>query len=184
VCRLHGGAAPQVKRRAAVRAELSAWRLGEATVDPGETLLRLVSQSARRSALYSDLLERAYAGDPGFPAAFAGAGVAALIGHRLVHAGDGQTVAVAEDIRGLVRLESEERDRCARLCKLAIDAGIAERQVRMAEREGATLAAVIRRVLDGLGLSAEQQVLAPVLVAREARAVGGVPVFDVAEAGS
>ena len=42
VCRYHGGGAQQVKAKAAVRAELLGWGLRDATVDPGEVLLRLV----------------------------------------------------------------------------------------------------------------------------------------------
>jgi hypothetical protein len=53
VCRWHGGAAGQVKAKAAVRAELLGWGLGDATVDPGEVLLRLVTQSAARAERYA-----------------------------------------------------------------------------------------------------------------------------------
>ena len=60
VCRKHGGAAGQVKAKAAVRAELLSWGLGDATVDPGEVLLRLVTQSAARAERYAMLLEEAY----------------------------------------------------------------------------------------------------------------------------
>lgn len=60
VCRWHGGAAGQVKAKAAVRAELLGWGLGDATVDPGEVLLRLVTQSAARAERYAILLEDAY----------------------------------------------------------------------------------------------------------------------------
>jgi hypothetical protein len=48
VCRYHGGGAQKVKAKAAVRAELLGWGLGDTTVDPGEVLLRLVTQSAAR----------------------------------------------------------------------------------------------------------------------------------------
>jgi hypothetical protein len=51
VCRYHGGA-QQVKAKAAVRAELLGWGLGDSTVDPGEVLLRLVTQSAARAERY------------------------------------------------------------------------------------------------------------------------------------
>jgi hypothetical protein len=60
VCLWHGGAAGQVKAKAAVRAELLGWGLGDATVDPGEVLLRLVTQSAARAERYATLLEEAY----------------------------------------------------------------------------------------------------------------------------
>jgi hypothetical protein len=45
VCRFHGGAAKQVKAKAAVRAELITWGVADALDDPGEVLLRLVTQS-------------------------------------------------------------------------------------------------------------------------------------------
>src|SRR5215207_4714486 len=60
VCRWHGGSAQQVKAKVAVRAELLGWGLGDATVDPGEVLLRLVTQSAARAERYAVLLEEAY----------------------------------------------------------------------------------------------------------------------------
>jgi hypothetical protein len=58
---LAGGAAQQVKAKAAVRVELIGWGLGDATVDPGEVLLRLVTQSAAGAERYAMLLEEAYA---------------------------------------------------------------------------------------------------------------------------
>src|SRR4051812_38713327 len=60
VCRYHGGGAQQLKAKAAVRAELLGWGLGDSTVDPGEVLLRLVTQSAARAERYAMLLEEAY----------------------------------------------------------------------------------------------------------------------------
>src|SRR4029453_3253866 len=60
VCRFHGGASPHVASKAAVRAEVFRWGLGDSTVDPGETLLRLVTQSAARAERYALLLEEAY----------------------------------------------------------------------------------------------------------------------------
>jgi hypothetical protein len=60
VCRYHVGGAQQVKAKAAVRAELLGWGLGDTTVDPGEVLLRLVTQSAARAERYALLLEEAY----------------------------------------------------------------------------------------------------------------------------
>jgi hypothetical protein len=60
VCRYHGGGAQQVKAKAAVRAEVMAWGLGDSHVDPGEVLLRLVTQSAARAERYALLLEEAY----------------------------------------------------------------------------------------------------------------------------
>jgi len=47
-------------RKAAVRAEVWSWGLGDTNVDPGEVLLRLVTQSAARAERYAMLLEEAY----------------------------------------------------------------------------------------------------------------------------
>jgi hypothetical protein len=60
VCRMHGGSAPQVRAKAAVVAEVQRWGLGDTAVDPGEVLLRLVSQSAARAERYAQLLQEAY----------------------------------------------------------------------------------------------------------------------------
>jgi hypothetical protein len=44
----------------AVRAEVMNWGLGDTTVDPGEVLLPLVTQSAARAERYAMLLEETY----------------------------------------------------------------------------------------------------------------------------
>jgi hypothetical protein len=46
VCRYHGGAAKQVAAKAAVRAEVLAWGLTDATIDPGEQLIPVSSSFA------------------------------------------------------------------------------------------------------------------------------------------
>lgn len=168
VCRFHGGNAPTTRRRAIVRAELASWGLTDQTEDPGEVLLRLVTQSARRAAFYADLLEQQYAAqasadDPDGTTVLP-RGVAALIGNKMGMGGkDGIEYVVEEAIRGLVQLEALERDRCARFAKTALDAGIAERQVRLAEQQGALIVAVLRAVLadPALGLTAEQRKAVP-----------------------
>lgn len=165
VCDSHGGKAPQVRRKAAVRAELIAWGLNDTTEDPGDVLLRLVTQSAHRAALYSDMLQEQYAqADLGAESVELPNGVSALIGYKYGAAGaEGTVYQVEEAIRGLVLLEAQERDRCAKFAKTAIDAGIAERQVSLAERQGALIADVLRAVLADpeLGLTAAQRKAVP-----------------------
>lgn len=171
-CRMHAGRRGRAAKAAgAVAREVSAWGLTDETVDPAETLLRLLAQSRRRADLYADLLQKAFDGDPDFPAELGGAGLSALVGHKYALTRDGDPVAVEEAVRGLAELEAAERDRCARFAKLALDAGIAERQVRLAEQQGAMVADVIDRVLAALGLSDEQRALVPTVVPRELRAV-------------
>jgi hypothetical protein len=163
-CRMHAGRRPaQARAIGAVAVEVAAWGLTDQTVDPAETLLRLLTQSARRAALYADLLERQYVDK----------GVAALVGVKVALDADGNAVDLGEYIRGLAELEAAERDRCAKFAKLALDAGIAERQVRLAERQGALVADAVGRILDALGLTAEQQALVATVVPRELRAIAG-----------
>jgi hypothetical protein len=133
---MHGGRAPQVRKKALVRAEIMAWGLNDEQVDPGETLLRLVAQSARRASHYAQLLQ----------ADFEDRQVASLVGTSWGEGGPS-----GEYIRGLAELESQERDRCARFCKLAIDAGIEAKKVELATRQIDMLDSVLRAVLTRLG---------------------------------
>lgn len=189
VCRQHGGSAPQVRAKAQVRAEVMKWGLGDTTVDPGETLLRLVSQSAARADLYARLLEEAYEAADRLKAAheaqklvyesedydrdeedgpeppdvqtakadleriFNLGGIAGLVGQTFSATNTGQVFATGEAIRGLARLEAEERDRCANFAAKAVAAGIAERQVRIAERQAEVLAELIEAALHGAGVT-------------------------------
>jgi hypothetical protein len=59
----------------------------------------------------------------------------------------------------LFRLWNEERDRVARIAKMALDSGVAERQVRLVERAGSELAALLRSIFfdPELGLTAAQR---------------------------
>lgn len=146
----HGGAAPQVRAKAEVRAEVMRWGLGDALDDPGEVLLRLLTQSRMRAEGYAAELERVVSDQPELQRA--------LIGDAY-----GEFGKSGEYVRGLVQLEAQERDRAADFAVKAIKAGLAERQVRLAERQGTLLAAVLTRMLDDvtLGLSAEQRLAFP-----------------------
>lgn len=160
VCPKHGGAAPQVKARAAVRAEVLRWGLDAELVDPGETLLKLVAQSAARAARYAEELEELVAESPNLRSA-------------LIAEAHGEFGPVGEYVRGLATLEATERDRCATFATKAIAAGLAERQVRLAERQGALIADVLRAVLDdpAWGLSDDQKRKAPDIIRAHIRAI-------------
>lgn len=162
VCRMHGAGAPQVRARAAVRAELAAWRLDDSKEDPGEVLLRLVTQSAARVRLYSGLLEEAFeaqaeADDQAGESATVRLprGVGALVGHKFALSKDGELFPVEEAVRGLAQLEATERDRCAGFAAKAVAAGLAERQVRLAERQAEAMVAAVLLTLGELGLDAD-----------------------------
>lgn len=55
-------------------------------------------------------------------------------------------------------------ERLARFSKLALDAGVAERQIRLVEQAGEGLATAIRSILDKLELTADQEARAPEVV--------------------
>jgi hypothetical protein len=188
-CRKHLGAPVQVARqKEAVRVALSRWGLNDTAIDPGVVMVRLVSQSAERVALYADLLGQAYEAaerlkqahdaeelivteadedlerpeDPSVQGArqdlrriFTTGGVAALIGYKFDADRDGRIYATEEAVRGLAKLEAEERDRCAAFAAKAVAAGLAERQVRLAERHGALMAATFRGSLDDADVPAD-----------------------------
>lgn len=172
-CWRHSGKSiAKAKAQGAVLVEVQRWGLGDANVDPGETLLRLVSQSAARVEFYSGLLSTAYdaaerlrqAEQPpqsdllaaetarlDLERVFNTGGVSALIGHTYAGTQTSGVIATGEKIRGLADLESQERDRLANFCTKAVAAGLAERQVRLAERHGAMLAALIEDLTRALG---------------------------------
>jgi hypothetical protein len=160
VCKLHGGAAPQVMAKALVRADLAHWGLGDTHVDPGETLLRLVSQSSARAELYSKGLEEMVAGSDSLQKA--------LISQAYTEFGP-----AGDYVKGLVILESQERDRLGNFCVKAIAAGLAERQVRLAERTGQMIADVMRAILSdsSLGLTVEQRAVVPTVMRRHIAAI-------------
>lgn len=162
VCGAHGGKAPQVRKMAMVRAELEYWGVADATadVDPGEVLLRLLSQAVARAEQYAAKLAGVVSE--------AGDLHQALVGDRMVISESGQLTKIDEYVRGLARLEAEERDRAANFATKAIAAGLAERQVRLAEKQGALIADVLRLVLAdaSLGLTEQQRAAVPDVLRR------------------
>lgn len=177
ICAGHGGKAPQVRRKAHVRAELQAWGLNDqvSLVDPVETMLRLLTQSYARVELYSGLMREAFdagerqdAGDGSaaddLERVLTTGGVRALIGYKRSAAADGTIYRSEEIVRGLAKLEAEERDRAMKFAERAVAAGLNERIVRVAEHTGAMLATVLRSALTRLELTAEQLNMAPMII--------------------
>lgn len=60
----------------------------------------------------------------------------------------------------------------AHFCKMALDAGIDERMVRVQESVGEALAGAVRSILDDLRLTKEQRDIAPEIVRRHLRLIG------------
>ena len=83
----------QVRAKAAVRAEVLDCGLHDETIDPGERLLRLVTQSAALAWRYASQIEQMVAEQDGD------------LRKALIHTGQ-----FGESVRAMVKLENEERD--------------------------------------------------------------------------
>jgi len=163
VCEKHGGNAPQVRARAAVRAEVEAWGLGDTTVDPGETLLRLLSQAVVRAERYASAVQRIVE-EQGLEKA--------LVGDNIVVDEQGTPHKTGEYVRGLAGLENQERDRAAKYATMAIQAGLAERQVRLLEKQTSLVERALLATMDDLGLSEDVRQQAFGRLAHHLRLVG------------
>lgn len=155
-CRRHvGKSLAKVRAEVAVRQEVLAWGLGDTKTDPGELLLRLVTQAAIRADAYARELERVVAEKEDLRKA--------LTGDSWTSGGEGsEPVKTGEYIRALTQLEATERDRAANFATKAIAAGLAERQVRLAERQGELAAQFVHAVLEDLGLAGTPQAQAAI----------------------
>lgn len=162
VCQMHGGSSPR-NRQVHYRAlALSQWKLGDATDDPTETLLRQITQTRQRCDYYAELLYRQQdeaqdnqapstvdSDDDGDVAINRGPRIpkwlAGMIGFKYAAAGkDGYIYASEEGIRAMVELEFRERKLLTDQCKAAIAAGLSERVVALAEQQGAMLVQAIK----------------------------------------
>jgi hypothetical protein len=185
-CRMHAGVSLEVAR-AQGQARITAFSaLGAVPgVEPGYAVLAALHMSWLRVHLYARLLEEQVQNDASgahwaHPENLTdGAaddqpspdGVRGLIGHTYAADKGAGIFASGEAVRALVTLESQERDRAVRFAKVAHDMGIAEREVRLAEKQGELLASVIRGVLDDLDLSEEQKAAGLASAGQRLRAV-------------
>src|SRR4051812_10694535 len=122
-CKLHGGNSPtgrQFAYKLEALAELPTMG-GEIEIEPTDALLACVRREAGRQAWLRTMVEVGDAGDVGDP-----------------------TSRAAE----LARLETAATERLARFSAMALSAGVAERRIRMAERQAQALAHAFTTALD------------------------------------
>lgn len=163
-CKFHGGLSPNGMKYAA---KLQAAQLGaELDCDPHEAILKAV----RKAAMW----ER-----------FCAQKVAGLTDDQLVvphartveHTDDRAGVTTVTESRAELNLWLREHQHAVRdlahLGKVAVDAGVAERQVRLAEQLAEDWGRALRAILDELELSAEQRAKAPIVVERHLRLLEG-----------
>lgn len=169
VCNTHGGSSPQAKAAAERRLRLAGAESAVITfglpreIDPRDALL----EEVYRAAGAVDWLHRQ---------------VQALTPEDVVWGKAEEVEKQAGEFPGVdtthraavnvwVELWQRERTHLVKVAKEAINAGIEERRVRLAEQQGAMLAGVIKAVLGDLNLSPEQQRLVGTVVPRHLRAV-------------
>lgn len=102
-------------------------------------------------------------------------GVAALVGNTYGAAKDVGVYVTGEAIRGLADLEAKERERCANFATKAVAAGLAERTVRVAERQGQLMVEMVQAALREVDLSPEQASAFKAALARQARELTTTP---------
>lgn len=192
VCRHHGGAAPQNVRKAEERIaegkarELMATYGHKIETTATEALLDEVQWTAGHVAWLRERVQeiesaaaQALPSDPGGETEDDGAFEAGIEQpHPLVWGvtrrktgGDdwGKTEEAAPNI--WLKLYQTERAHLVKVCSEAIKAGIEERRIKLAEKQGELVAHAIRAILADLGLSAEQQARVPDIVPRHLRAL-------------
>lgn len=154
VCSKHGGKAPNAvamgqERVALTNATQALRSLGEKVepwerVDPREALLDIVHQAFTVKNAMQFLLNDSSEADFG------------AIGTMVeIDGGEGVGPIMVPHKGGVkaerrLKLFNDAMDRCARVSKLALDAGIEERMVKLAERQSETIADVIRAAVSEL----------------------------------
>lgn len=207
-CRRHGGAAPQVKRKAAERAQEAENRelmekavvtlgIKKDGVDPGQALLNEIAWTQAHvdwlrskvqeldtaekltrgveSRVYYDRdgVEREVEANDDSSNPNAHALVWGQTEYRDKAGGEdaGQTVVEQATPNAWYLMYMKEREHLAKVCTMALKAGIEERRVRLAEQDGQKVAMVLQRILNALNLTPEQARMYPEIASRELHAL-------------
>lgn len=166
MCPTHGGRAPQVKAAATARLAAAAAARDVTTygarrdIDPAAALLELVSASAGHVTW---LAARVAETD-------AKALTVGVAEQRIGPTGE-KTVVIRSQPNVWLTLYNSERRFLAEVAAAALRAGVEERAVRLAERQGRLLCEVIAAVIADLDLTEAQRDRASEAVPRHLRAV-------------
>lgn len=166
VCRMHGAGSPRAKAAAARRlaeekaAKAMALFAEPVDVNPAQALIELVQWTAGEVRYWRAEVARIAEDD-----------VEALTWGmtKLKEGGDdrGMTLEAAPNVA--YRMLTDAQERLAKFAAAALKAGVQERQIKLAEDQGALVAQVIRAVLDQLDLTPEQAARVPEVVPAQLR---------------
>ncbi|NUO96770.1 MAG: hypothetical protein HOW59_02445 [Nonomuraea sp.] len=174
-CRMHGGSSPQAKaaadrRLAVAAAEREVARLGaRRDIHPAEALLELVHWTAGEVDYWrAKVVELADTDEDALTW-----GVT-----RVKDGGDDRGTTEEAGPNVAYRMLTDASNRLAAYAAAALKAGVEERRVRLAEKQGALVADVIRGILTDLHLTPEQELLVGTVVPnrlRQLAATEGAP---------
>lgn len=165
VCGTHGGRAAQNRAAGERRQQQQAALRAVATyglpaeVDPHDALLEEVHRTAGHVRWLGDLVADIERGDLVWGMT------------REKDGGDDRGVTWEAAPNIWLTLYQQERQHLVRVAKAAIDAGIDERRVQLAEQQGEAIVAVLRATLEDLGVEVTPEVAST--VGRHLRAIDG-----------
>lgn len=160
-CKYHlGNTRAHIRAAARFKAQQELTRLGQPVErDPQTALLELVWEASGNVAFLRQEVGRLGTN---------------LVDRLTVHnAKTGETTELGEQERALVKLYGDWTDKLAKYSKAAIDAGIAERQVQLAEAQGYAIRDLIEAVLDSLDLDEEQRRVGREVAGHKLRVLAG-----------
>jgi hypothetical protein len=149
-CKFHGGSSPShgIKARREMAEEAAATFGLSIRVDPMRALVEELWRTAGHVAWLKEQIE-------GLPGA------------------DDLLYLTEQGLkpRAFLDVYHREREHLTKVARACLEVGIAERQVKLAEEQGALVAMAIRAILDDLQLSPEQAEAAPGIVRRHLSAI-------------
>jgi hypothetical protein len=167
-CKHHGGSTPS--HQIAAAPQLAVVMGAPLDIEPHDALLWCVRVTAGEvnycSAMVARLEREEAVGKPVLSRDWVGSG-------ETGQGGGSEQRELAPALNIWIVARRDAVDRLARYSKMALDAGVAERQVRLAERYGEQIGQLLSGVLAELKLTAEQQRRAPDVVRRHLVALEG-----------
>lgn len=167
VCRVHGGSTGQARRAVAVRVAMQHARQLMNTygqrleTTPLDALLAEVQWTAGHVAWLRTRVQQIESGE--FAALVAEDPLVWGVTKRKI-GGDDEGLTEEAVPNAILRLYQQERTHLARVCEIAIRAGLDERLVKLAENRGQMVAQAIRAILGDLQLTPQQWAMVPQIV--------------------